>query len=124
MKEIKLRAWDKVNARMVTVAVVHPGGWMIDTEGYMHAAGNYELVEYTGLKDKNGKEIYEGDVVQLGAYSNCQKEWLPTHKCEVKFTLEHGGYSVSTPYTDSHFNDFEAKHCGIIGNIHENPDLI
>lgn len=131
MKEIKFRAWDKKEHRMFKVDCLE---WNNDHE-ISGDVGNLEhddlvgfarieLMQYTGLKDKNGVEIYEGDIVQLGAYNNVQKKWLPSFKCEVKFTLEHGGYAVSTPYTDNHFNDFEAKYCEVIGNIYGNPELV
>jgi len=124
MREIKFRAWNKTR-KCFTYFSLRPADNLREvvlTCGKPNE--NFELMQYTGLKDKNGKEIYEGDIVHLGAYNNCQKKWLPTYKCEVKFTLEHGGYAVSTPYTDNHFNDFEAKYCEIIGNIYENPGLL
>ena len=99
MREIKFRAWDTQEKRMIypkTGAVNNLESWEIlqlfDT-----------VMQYTGLKDKNGKEIYEGDIVRIAGY---------------------GLYEVGYPFItlfQSHFeNDVEE----IIGNIYENPELL
>ncbi|RZK63919.1 MAG: hypothetical protein EOO95_12340 [Pedobacter sp.] len=80
-------------------------------------------MQFTGLKDKNGKEIYEGDVVRTKLGNICLIKW---DKCnEVK----HGDYYQYTGFCfhnirqklNFHFDDTE---CEIIGNIHQNPELL
>lgn len=75
--------------------------------------------QFTGLHDKNGKEIYEGNVVQMDSFS-------PSNM-EVRF--DNGGFCLSTPdnpyMTDIHYvHHAGRKQATIIGNIYENPDLI
>ena len=65
MREYKFRAWDKENESMI-----YPKGILFDGRvvnfgcGVLEAFEGYEIMQYTGLKDKNGKEIYEGDKLE------------------------------------------------------------
>jgi uncharacterized phage protein (TIGR01671 family) len=78
--------------------------------------GRIKLMQFTGLKDKNGKEIYEGDVVMF--------EYKPPHWPGLGKTS-----SVEEIKWDINgFNDAlrhkAPKHCEVIGNIYENPELL
>lgn len=67
------------------------------------------LGQYTGLKDKNGKEIYEGDIIEFN-----ENEWGCKHIEPVEYDFE---------YLDMRKNDFN-QWCEVIGNIYDNPELL
>jgi uncharacterized phage protein (TIGR01671 family) len=76
----------------------------------------YEWLEYTGLLDKNGKEIYEGDIVKDGNYVGVV-EWGVGR---AGFIATGGNQSMAMT---TRFGS-KAKDCEVIGNIYENPELI
>lgn len=75
--------------------------------------------QYTGLKDKNGKEIVEGDI--LRQYSRLQDE-LPRI---IKVIWQDGGFMYRNKFeSDFYFYQHMANDCEIIGNIYDNPELV
>ena len=121
-REIKFRAWDEKHKLMVwnprLDVTAHPDG-SVD-----YRAGTKTLMQYTGLKDKNGKEIYEGDVLRLGEFEVGDGKNIG----EVKYFGDDG-----YPAFDIQGNDMETNALSyliadgeveIIGNIYENPNLI
>ena len=120
MKELKFRAWDKVTKRYYTVSgleyddngnlcEVYLAGIQIsesDPDANVREPSDVILEQDTGLKDQNGKKIYEGDIVQC---------YDPRFKSTDK---RFGGPSVVDRFYSDTFT-YE-----ILGNIHENPELL
>jgi uncharacterized phage protein (TIGR01671 family) len=83
---------------------------------------DHEIMQYTGLKDKNGKEIYEGDVVSahgtLGVVTWVNE--LALWDLDVIINGEHGSMTV---YSQQNANGYNIQR-EVIGNIYENPELL
>jgi uncharacterized phage protein (TIGR01671 family) len=123
-RPIKFRAWDKDSKRMhYAEDLIGPGGWVIQFHGVPLEIGihgvfepeNVELMQYTGLEDKNGKEIYEGDIVRttlisLGFWRVRSRQLTDEVVYQPgAFTIGHGNAAhLISPYRD----DLE-----VIGNI-------
>ena len=111
MREIKFRAWDKENEVMI-----YPKGILFDGRvvnfscGILEPFEGYELMQYTGLKDKNGKEIYEGDIVKHAIWGDVY---------EIMF--EDGGFYVLSSYDFQTINEYPLE---VIGNIFQDGDLL
>jgi uncharacterized phage protein (TIGR01671 family) len=74
----------------------------------------YTIQQYTGLKDKNGKEIYEGDIIS-GEFYDTEYHHSETIKAEVIFN--NGAFNIAI--REWHKPSFE-----VVGNIFENPELL
>ena len=120
MREVKFRAWHKADKRMFGVYQINweQGGLTISCGGSWHEdVDNYELMQFTGLKDENGVEICEGDVIRDDDESyNLIVVW---DNKRARFALSDGKGSM---FTYMFNNDMEPLE--IIGNIYENPELV
>lgn len=136
MREIKFRAWDKTVNKMVDIGEMVVGltttAWIknaADDTSHMIVHGESgEFMQFTGLKDKNGKEIYFGDIL---ATSNDGKDGADVWKIETfGFTViqeKHGelGVSFSNWAMDDNDNGvYWRDYVEVIGNIYENPELL
>ena len=114
VREIKFRVW--AIASRVMFYPDSEDGWVIKN-GILSPLPNTILMQLTGLKDKNGKEVYEGDIIKDVAV----KDDLGR---EYKIAFDDGcfdaeSYNGSCCLQDIYLSDME-----VIGNIHENPELL
>ena len=120
MREIKFRAWNFITKSMIDLKQITPLAINMDVNGlFIPFSDELHLMQFTGLHDRNGKEIYEGDIVKLSIYT----EEEPTIS-EVEWT-EIGGFCVDYNDGEADFfmiGDFPGT-IEVIGNIYENAEL-
>lgn len=126
MRGIKFRYWDMVRKEFITDGDVYYAAedyilaGDIDNPPVVDVTGRVQMSQYTGLKDKNGQEIYEGDI--LSAFHG-------TQITAVAWNEEFGLYGIvlqvsglSEPMEELLGNHLDVVE--VIGNIYENPELL
>lgn len=129
MREIKYKAWDIEKKKMFTVTAIYP--WHKYKKGYMcrvkdgsqdRPTKNVHLLQYTGLKDRNGEEIYEGYIVRLNNLVETFVAPVVYNQDECCFDLLHPeGYRGHWGLNKRTIATCEYK---VMGNIYENPELL
>ena len=136
MRTIKFRAWDKDKRIMLSWEQIIHNSKMNLFGGLFELFRREEIkaMQFTGLQDKHGKDIYEGDILKID-WENC--EYVENKLYNIKYYECTGAYCLADLRTDgaddiisfeeifsSDGTDVSEIPLKIIGNIHENKDLI
>ena len=139
MREIKFRAWDVRNRIMITedeevllgFRYINGKQYVFRQDGLMasphwaESENRFKIMQYTGLKDKKGKEIYEGDIIAVldGKFDP------PKNRVSVEWNNASSGFDpfidheqfITSPFSGE---GCDPENCEVIGNIYENPQLL
>lgn len=128
-REIKFRVWDKKNKkyRELVVYDVANGKVVVRFPIETLLKGDYILEQYTGLKDINGKEIYEGDTIEVFSTDEYVMGFEGIYRVYFDNSwLSYQMYKVQSSYSSitETFEPEMSTNIEVIGNIHENPELL
>ena len=121
MRKIKFRAWHKekkIMGEVLGIDILHKEIFFSneDVDCYEHTDfKDIELMQYTELKDEDGDEIYEGDIVTL---HNSRYKVIFNSE-EARFVLKDVFFEIDIPFTNNNNKRIE-----VIGNIYENSELL
>ena len=122
MREIKFRAWDKIK-RIMDFNPNTMGFGFINT--LLTEDSSIVFMQYTGLKDRNGREIYEGDVVRATLIEDELKGFKTNCEALICWDIEDAGFYLETNYDKyPHAKPWNAEYIEVIGNRYENPELL
>lgn len=131
-REIKFRAWDNTNNEWLNkedaecLTIYLDGSYEIN-RGWAKVFPELTIEQYTGLKDRNGKEICEGDVVRADV------RWFnggthPRYFSKAIVIFRQQAFMLVDSIEDTTHNEplwnYASDEVEVIGNIHENPELL
>ena len=117
METIKFRIYDKKQKKIIeSGATPMMLKSFFEYTAVLHTRDKMPYLQFTGLTDKNGKEIYEGDIISDGV-----------SKSLIAKNLFHNNFGIVDLPLQEQCREFDVeylKKCGVIGNIYENPNLL
>lgn len=141
MRPIKFRIWEITQQKMVYetphVAVTIDGRPRFISEREALIEGKFwpedlfVLEQFTGLKDRNVKDIYEGDILRIAEWNGTEVVFTQTGKvywdpyaCRFSIATDGGRGRISELNTSTNGLLSEQSRDEVVGNVHENPDLL
>lgn len=132
-REIKFRAWDKETEQYFKVLAIDFESKIVSCRCFKWKYGpsnpinldDLALEQFTGLKDKNGKDIYEGDILAWHSNIYRKHDWVGLVLYRgAGFAVQESDKSYSSPEWLDCACRKDANIIEVIGNIHENPELL
>lgn len=119
MRKVEFRAWEKNLKEMIEVDDIDFKVGVINSSGIWRFFDEIELMQYTGLKDRNGKKIFEGDFLSREGFWSVRVEWDNTAFMVRDLDIIRYNNLCFNWYLKS----FDCSEWEVIGNIFENPEL-
>jgi uncharacterized phage protein (TIGR01671 family) len=132
MRDIKFRAWDKQLGRMLSDAMPMRGSiWWDNGASFDGKGGEYDVMQFTGIVDKDNKPVYEGDVIktfwQHDGHINRDYEIVGVVSYSedmAQFVVTNDAKDQWCPFYSFDREEYFPDYTEVLGNIYEHPHLL
>lgn len=122
----KFRAWDRIKKRMFLVLEIDYENELVSDETYWNTipSDDVKLMQSTGLKDKNDKEIYEGDIIKYKRYNYGFTYTDAVGYGTIGLIKNNDKIGLISTFAGMSIENIDLSSVKVVGNIYENPELL